>query len=490
MSDRPLRVLHVGNVANNGYLNAKLLRAAGLECDVLAYAHYHSMGCPEWEDSDFSGVVDEARPDWRAVSLNGFARPRWFAQGPVSDAVAYLLARRESPDGPAASRRWRWLEMRRDLITARRWSWLRSLRHAMQRQPAQAAASPVPAAPEGPLPAMFRARFPERADGLSQQDVDGYVGRREWPLSDLQRLFSLYDVVHAYGAEPILPLVCGSHPFVAYEHGTLRSLPFADSAEGRLTALAYREADAVVITNADNNRAADRLGISRYRFVPHPINEIVPDAAAVERLREQLRGRLGADFIVFHPSRHHWGPERNPHLEKGNDRLIDGLHHLFTQRPRAGAVFVKWGVRQAETAARLAALGIAGRVAWIDPVPGPALARHMAASDVVADQFYLGAFGAITPRALFLGTPPLLHFDDAAHRWCFPEPPPVLNAELGPHIGETLLQAYDDRARLADLGRRGRDWYARHHSNAVVRGRLIDTYSALLPARVSDTLIN
>jgi hypothetical protein len=51
-------VLHVGNVANNGYLNAKLLNDAGCDCDVLAYAHYHTMGCPEWEESDFEGVID------------------------------------------------------------------------------------------------------------------------------------------------------------------------------------------------------------------------------------------------------------------------------------------------------------------------------------------------------------------------------------------------------------------------------------------------
>ena len=43
----PLRVLHIGNVANNAYLNAKLLASAGVESDVLSYAHYHIMGSPE-----------------------------------------------------------------------------------------------------------------------------------------------------------------------------------------------------------------------------------------------------------------------------------------------------------------------------------------------------------------------------------------------------------------------------------------------------------
>ena len=41
---RKLRVLHIGNIANNGYLVAKLLRRAGIEADVLSYDYYHVMG--------------------------------------------------------------------------------------------------------------------------------------------------------------------------------------------------------------------------------------------------------------------------------------------------------------------------------------------------------------------------------------------------------------------------------------------------------------
>ena len=128
----------------------------------------------------------------------------------------------------------------------------------------------------------------------------------------------------------------------------------------------------------------------------------------------------------------------------------------------------------------LSKMQIADRVHWIDPVPGPALARYMAATEVVADQFYLGAFGAITPRALCLGTPPLLHLDEAGHRWAFPETPPVMNASMPEEIAAVLTRGYDDRAWLRDLGRRGRDWYARCHSNDVVRRALLDTYADVL----------
>ncbi len=92
---RPPRLLHVGNIANNAYNNAKLLNEAGLDCDVLCHDYYHIMGCPEWQDADFQGEVSsQFFPDWTRVDLKGFRRPRWFVQGPVPPCIAYLLAKR------------------------------------------------------------------------------------------------------------------------------------------------------------------------------------------------------------------------------------------------------------------------------------------------------------------------------------------------------------------------------------------------------------
>ena len=75
-----MRILFIGNIANNSYLNARMFNEAGLDCDVICHDYYHIMGCPEWEDADFEGEIeDQFFPDWSAVSLKGFRRPRWFA---------------------------------------------------------------------------------------------------------------------------------------------------------------------------------------------------------------------------------------------------------------------------------------------------------------------------------------------------------------------------------------------------------------------------
>jgi hypothetical protein len=101
---RPPNALHLGNVANNAYHNAKLMRSAGVECDVVAYDYYHVMACPEWEDADFaSPPQDQFHPDWTSVpELATYERPSWFVQGPAGLCIRYLVARRDGDDRRAA----------------------------------------------------------------------------------------------------------------------------------------------------------------------------------------------------------------------------------------------------------------------------------------------------------------------------------------------------------------------------------------------------
>ena len=47
---RKLRVLHIGNIANNAYNNARIQRQYGIDADVLCHDYYHVMATPEWED--------------------------------------------------------------------------------------------------------------------------------------------------------------------------------------------------------------------------------------------------------------------------------------------------------------------------------------------------------------------------------------------------------------------------------------------------------
>src|SRR5204863_8729280 len=81
---RPLRVLHLGNIANNAFNNALIQRLNGIDAYVIAGENYHIMFSPEWEEARFEGDYgDPFFPDWTKVDLNGYARPSWFAAGPL-----------------------------------------------------------------------------------------------------------------------------------------------------------------------------------------------------------------------------------------------------------------------------------------------------------------------------------------------------------------------------------------------------------------------
>src|SRR6186997_87415 len=71
-----LRVLHVGNVANNAYLNAKLQRRAGIEADALC-DEWHVFAQPEWEEADLAGVFEPEEQLAPHAAAVGWTRPEW-----------------------------------------------------------------------------------------------------------------------------------------------------------------------------------------------------------------------------------------------------------------------------------------------------------------------------------------------------------------------------------------------------------------------------
>lgn len=489
------RVLHIGNIANNAYLNARILRARGWDCAAVSYDYKHIMGCPEWEDADFDGSPgDHFDPDWASVDLRGFRRPDWFVSGPLAECLVRLsqygcagaepsadaeavltIARRNERIrgvvGRAGATARSVLNRIADLAPgglARRGRRLVERSESAGRRLVAAAVARLSPAPvtggTAPKPRELATH------GMTPDDVGPYLGTlAAWSLA-----LSRFDVIIGYGLDGIHPLLAGKRPYLAFEHGTIRSIPFEDNAQGRRCAAAYKAADGVLVTNCDNRVAAERLGVRHYRFLPHPVNEMPPDESRANRLREELRASLGAEFLVFHPARQHWDPAlRDPNWEKGNDILIRGFAEFLARTDRrAGLVMVRWGHSLAQTDALLASLGIADRVHWIEPLPHVRMSEMVLATDVVADQFHIGAFGSLTPKGLMLGRPVLLKLDESMHRWCFPELPPVLQSATPAEVRDHLCRMRSDPAAYRETAAASSRWYRRYHSNDVVASTL------------------
>ena len=140
-------MLHLGNIANNAFNNARIQRLYGIDAFVIAYENFHIMSSPEWEEARFQGDYGNPFfPDWTKVDLAGYVRPNWFAAGPLQlccaviefqlngqsqtteGLVAKLTARREA----VCLRGYRGLAMRLGTRVQRKlFSELRSLRDGL-----------------------------------------------------------------------------------------------------------------------------------------------------------------------------------------------------------------------------------------------------------------------------------------------------------------------------------------------------------------------
>jgi len=530
---RPPRILHVGNIANNAYNNAKLLNSIGLDCDVICYDYYHVMGCPEWEDAYFlEAPQDQFYPDWTVVDLNGFARPEWFAQGPLELCCSYLIAKR-SGTLRDRKRRWAALEVanrtrkggnrttrlqrlqettlpalgRRlrallydativERLARKLGSWTppnRALSGLLYLALVGTAVAGVLLLRAGHLPiramrrlmptrrrrdgfdrrvaelvALFRHRFPGRADQLAAKDAEMYRG----VVPVWRELFRQYDLVQAYATDPILPLLCETPVYVAFEHGTLRSHTLGDDSVCRLNSLAYNAASHTFITNGDCLDYAQRIGVTRYSPMLHPLDERKIIARRGEHRARMLR-EFDVDHLFLCTLRHDWSV-------KGTDKYIRALPGLVEAiGPRFKVIMTTWGAQLQQSRDLAGSLGVAGHIHWIDPLPKLRLIEFQKSVDALFDQIALPHFGATAPEAIAAGVPVLMSYDSANTTWIVPAPAPILSCWTVEDIVRNVQVALDPTWR-EKYQASARDWIDQYHSARHVLAGHLAVYGSLL----------
>jgi hypothetical protein len=511
---RSLRVLHIGNIANNAYVNAKLLNKVNLDCDVICYNYYHIMGCPEWEDADFEGEVgDHFYPNWKRVKLNGFVRPKWFAQGPYRLCIHYLLARREGRK--LWSRVWWfglelsqfviaicvWLGLKSYIRSIKKWGAevLRSIaqtRYTLQTylkdffvrrgsygeiryttQHVSFEAMPLEGRVEGFL-RDFPLMFQDRKDKLTLHDLEPYMRM----IGPWENLFGHYDIIQAYSTDTILPLLAGKE-YLAFEHGTLRDIPFQNSTEGRLSALSYRCAQHVFVTNADCIKNARTLVGDRFTFINHPFDE--DHGLGIEgwkALRKKLQKRLDAEHLIFFPTRHDWILGKG-YADKGNDLFLRSFCRLLGEGVKLGMVCCRWGSNVEESIELLKSYGCDDCVLWVQPMGSISFERTAKACHITADQFKLGSFGGVMFKAMAVGAPICTYLDDQQMLNRYGEIPPVINCRSEEEIVLGLSRALKEKGCLENLGRLGRDWITTYHSSRDTIAKEIEIYREHLASR-------
>jgi glycosyltransferase involved in cell wall biosynthesis len=495
-----LKTAHAGNIANNAYLVAKFLRRMGEDAHAFHFRSEFIMGHPEWEDADFELELDPFDPpDWRAMAFtNDYRRPEWVHY------ISGLAQPYELPaDAPAGRTARVMAATYSDGTSTPRRSLVRALRAAssalagryqgLARQGQLKIGERIQLHALGLLrEAVEWASFQRAERGLFLNDrlrailaqaaainSDSKLaaaGRRlrlrelvktpYWP--SYRPLAKHFDLVQLYGLEAAKGvLLAPEKPFVAFEHSTMRSLPFEDTVQGRLLNLAYRVADYCVITNPDVVVSAKRLGLTRYRFIPHPLDETkyTPDPSPRSAaIRDEIRAATGAELVFLCPTRHDWS---NAFDSKRSDRVIRAFaaYCASSENPRAALVLSRWGRDVRATEALIEQLAVAGQVIWRHPMHKLKLLEHYRAADVVLDQFYeaVGAFGTVTAEAMSCARPVIMYFNPAVHEWCLDEIPPIESALTEEQILERLERLAREPEYRQKVGAASREWICRWH---------------------------
>lgn len=527
---RPPRVLHIGNIANNAYNNAKLLNDAGLDNDVICYDYYHIMGCPEWEDADLDGdVSDDFHPNWNALNLNGFERPRWFAQGTLDHSIRYLTAKRSGKNCRAL---WRQLGIDNLTLVAELtpqnykriqlliskvyqfaafppidafaaiyskantilgehfgctlastvmffWSLLKStlrlsriLKNMLRR--CVSTDDNIGYETQTLIPKLlneWQSNFPDRQDMLTQEDIQPYV----YAIEEWKRLFRFYDIVIGYSTDPFIPLLAGV-PYFAIEHGTIRQIPFNNDPQGRRAAISYRLAKHVFVTNFDCLKSAEQLSPGKFTSINHPFDEDHGiGIKGFQELRLNLRIKLKSEFLFFFPTRQDW-VEATGYADKANDVFFHALAELRKNGYRAGAVCCSWGANVLQSKELIEKYQLNDYILWVKPMAMVKFERMSLACEIVVDQFKIGAFGGVVFKALAVGAPVMTYLDKNRLLKQYSQMPPVINCQTSSEIVSNIVPFINSPEKLQEIGKKSMQWMKLNHSKVSTANHQVDQF--------------
>lgn len=494
-----MKTAHSGNIANNAYLVSKFLRRLGEDAHAFHFRHEFIMGHPEWEDADFDGNLDPFDPpDWRTIPFtNGYVRPDWvhYLSGQVDP---YVLP----PDVPAGTSTRVMAALYSDpaadegSFTARARAALgtvgaryNALARVNQLSPREAIEFRILAGARVAVEwaTGFRAehailasprlrRLIDERDAINAASrLQAAGGRATMSMlakcpfwASYRGIADHHDLVQLYGVEAVKGVFLPHDvPLVAFEHSTMRTLPFVNSVQGRLLNLAYRTADACVITNPDVVSSAKRLGLRDYRFIPHPIDEVKyspPTDGNETAIRRDLRQATGAELLFLCPTRHEWS---NAFDSKRSDRVIRAFATYVSNpsHPKAALVLCRWGRDVRASEQLISDLGIEAHVVWKPPMHKTRLRDYYRSCDVVLDQFHesVGTFGTVTAEGLSCALPVIMYFNPKVHEWCLPELPPIQSALTEDEIASRLSELALDAGRRRAIGEASREWIIKWH---------------------------
>lgn len=304
-------------------------------------------------------------------------------------------------------------------------------------------------------------------DENKEEDISPYLSQ----LGFFRKLLSTYDYRILYSTHAILGYLTEVRPYAAYEHGTIRTIPFDNNFLGRLTASAFKTAETCFITNADYITALPKLDIneSRQIFIPHGFDKTESDLF----LKQNKHLHPPENTIKFiAPARHTWKTPEDGN-SKGNDLIIYAIHKLVTQGHTNFSVdFITYGEDTGASKDLIHKLGVENQVKWLPSQTRNQLWTRYKESHCVLDQFIIPAIGAIGVEVLSLGTR-LINADNGSLKIFFEERPPILQANDIDEIAKQMIHVINDPYDNAKIGISSIKWFTEKHSEKQLKKQFL-----------------
>lgn len=275
-----------------------------------------------------------------------------------------------------------------------------------------------------------------------------------------------YDLIHAYVEFPIFAYF-SRKPFIAHIQGSdFRELAQSNTLRGYLLRRAYRKAKAILFFQPDHLPLFSKLKLNNEIFVA-PLWD-------TSFFKSQNNFKLDKKkFVIFHPA----------NLEfrlKGNDKLIKGFAEFVKNNPESNLVIVDRGIDSNKVHGLVKDLVIEDKVEFVKgPLNASQLLKFYNSSEVIADQFVLGALGSIGWESFSCKKPLLAFVNEKQYSDVYGESPPVANAFDSKEIADSLKKLVDDEFRK-EIGIKGYEWLTKHHSSELFTRKIMKIYESIL----------